>query len=168
MLGVPVRQPQPNTGQPAREGDAPEEEVLPVHAVQLRDAHEGPVHQARQVPHHADDQVRRLRLPHAVQVEPGSAQPKPRDRGRRRGRVQVFPVLVLGRHQAELDRARDEPPRAASGQRVPGRQTPVPRGRVRRSRFRGRRYRGTFLFINIYSSEHIGFLVIVNGTKKTH
>lgn len=79
VFRVPVRQSQPDTGEPPREGDASQEEVLPVHAVQLRDAHEGPVHQARQVPHDAHDQVRRLRLSHAVQMEPGPAQPEPRD-----------------------------------------------------------------------------------------
>lgn len=148
VLRVPVRQPQPDAGQPAREDGAPQEEVLPVHEVQLRDAHAGPVHQARQVPHHADDQVRRLRLPHAVQVEPGPAQPEPQHGGA--GHVQVLALFLLGRHQAEPHGARDQPPRAPGGRRVPRRRgppSPVPRGRLRRPRVCGRRNRGTFVCI---------------------
>lgn len=144
MFGVPVRQPQPDAGQPAREDGAPEEEVLPVHEVQLRDSHAGPVHETRQIPYDADDQVRGLRLPDAVQMEPGPAQPEPQRQDA--GRIQVFALFVLGRHQAKPDRARDQPPRAARGRRVPAseQQPPqIPRGSVRRPGLGRRRHRGT-------------------------
>jgi len=145
VFRVPVRQPQPDVGQQTREVGASEKEILPLHEVQLRDAHEGSVHQACKVSHDADDQVRRLRLPDAVQVEPGPAQPQPQLHST--GHVQVLALFVLGRYQAESHGARDEPPRAPGWRRIPLKRhqpPPVPGGRIRRPWFSGRRHRGTY------------------------
>lgn len=123
----------------ARARGTHQNEVFPVQQVQLCDAHQGPLHQTCQVPFDADDQVRHVRLPHAVQVEPGQALQEPQ----RARAVQVFRLQLHRRHQAESDGARDEPPCAArrSGGRS-GRRTATQQGR-RQRRHRRRRGRPT-------------------------
>ena len=90
----------------ARAADAPEEEVLSLRQVQLYDTCEGALHETRQVSFDADDQVRPVRVPHALQVESGSPFEKPH--GRRH--VQVFTVQFHGTHQAEFNSAHPKPP----------------------------------------------------------
>ena len=80
-----------------RAAGASQEEVLPLRQVQLHDARQGALYQTRQIPFDADDQVRPVRVPHAVQVEPGPSFEE--SHGRRH--VQVFALQFHSPHQAE-------------------------------------------------------------------
>ena len=72
MFCVRVHDPIPRDTAASRACDSSEEKVLPLRQVQLRHPRQGALHEARQVPLHAHDQVRPMRVPHTLQMEPRS------------------------------------------------------------------------------------------------